>query len=205
MTADLFGREQAEDLISVPARKVSGSVIDVLATSRRDDFRTRRTAALTVGLDGIAGDRHAGFVRRSGAREPWYPRGTEICNERQLSILSREELAAIAADMGIDRIEPGWIGGNVMIEGIARLTLVPPRSRLVFSGGVVLRVDGDNTPCRIAGRAIAEQVGARPGLDLLFPKLAHRRRGLVAYVEHPGVIRPDETVTAYIPEHWLYR
>jgi len=205
MTADLFGREQAEDLISAPARKVPGTVVQALATKRPEDFRTEWTAALKIGFEGIPGDRHSGFTRRSGGREPWYPNGTEMCNERQISVLSAEELAAVAADMGIERLEAGWIGGNVVTEGIARLSLVPPRTRLVFAGGVVLRVDGDNAPCRIAGKSIAERCPGHEALDLLFPKVARRRRGLVAYVERPGVIRPGEAVTAHIPEHWLYR
>lgn len=205
MTADLFGREQDEDLEVVPARKVAGLLARVYATPDPNDFQTRWTAALKLGFEGIAGDRHAGFTRKSGAREPWYARGTEMCNERQISIVSAEELAAIADAMEIDRIDAGWIGANVLTEGLARLTLLPPRTRLVFAGGVVLRVDGDNSPCRISGRAIGAHYPDRDGLDLLFSRLARRRRGLVAYVERPGVIRPGEEVVAHVPEHWLYR
>ncbi|MCA1243746.1 MOSC domain-containing protein [Stappia stellulata] len=205
MTADLFGRETADDLEIVPARKVTGLVSKVYATPDADDFQTRWTAALKLGFEGIAGDRHAGFTRKSGGREPWYPRGTEMCNERQISIVSLEELAAIAKAMDIQRVDAGWIGANVLTEGLPRLTLLPPRTRMVFAGGVVLRVDGDNSPCRIAGGAIAAHYPEREGLDLSFARLARRQRGLVAYVERPGVIRPGEEVVAHVPEHWLYR
>ena len=52
--------------------------------------------ALDLTFDGLAGDRHGGPTRRTGGREPWYPRRTEIRNERQISIVSRDELAVVA-------------------------------------------------------------------------------------------------------------
>jgi hypothetical protein len=53
-------------------------------------------ASLAIGFDGVEGDYHAGPTRKSGGREPWYPRGTEIRNERQLSIVAADELAMAA-------------------------------------------------------------------------------------------------------------
>jgi hypothetical protein len=41
--------------------------------------------------------------------------------------------------MGIDRIEPGWIGANLVIEGIPLLSMLPPRTQLFFEGGVTLQ------------------------------------------------------------------
>lgn len=205
MGTDLFGREHVDDLDAMPARRVSGTVREVLTTPDPERFETAWQAALRLSFEGIPGDLHAGHTRRSGAREPWYPRGTEMCNERQISLVSVEELAMVAADMGLARIEAGWIGANILVAGIPRFTLLPPRTRLVFAGGAVVRVDSDNDPCRSAGAAIARHVPGREGLDLLFPKAARRRRGLVGFVERPGVIRPGEDVTAHIPEHWLYR
>ncbi|MHC5652650.1 MOSC domain-containing protein [Stappia sp.] len=205
MATDLFGEESLEDLERVPGRKVPGTVREVLTTRGPDDFQTVWQAALKLGFTGAAGDLHAGHTRRSGSREPWYPRGSEMCNERQLSLVSVEELALIAARMGIERIEAGWIGANVLIEGIARFTLLPPRTRLVFAGGAVVRVDGDNAPCRAAGKAIAGHLPEHEGLELAFPRHGRRRRGLVGFVERPGVIRPGEEVVAHVPEHWLYR
>jgi len=184
--------------------KVNGIVEGVFRTPRPDDFQTAPFEELKLGFEGIEGDRHGGFTRLSGGREPWYPRGTEMCNERQLSILSQEELAEIAARMELPKLLPEWIGGNVAVSGIPRLSLLPPRTRLVFDGGTVLRVDGDNAPCRFAGAAIAQHNPGREGLDLLFPQKARRLRGLVGYVEKPGTIRPGEAVTAHVPEQWIY-
>jgi hypothetical protein len=187
-----------------PKFKAAGRVEGVYRTPAPEDFRTEAVDALALDFEGIAGDRHAGFTRLSGGREPWYERGTGMCNERQLSILSLEDLAEIAARLEIDELKPEWIGGNIAVSEIARLTFVPPRTRLVFEGGAVIRVDGDNAPCRFAGAAVAEHNPGRDGLDLLFAKKARRLRGLVGYVEKPGTIRAGETVTAHIPEQWIY-
>ncbi len=193
-----------EDLKVVAPRRITGTVAAVLKTTSAEDFQTQEIGKLDLGFEGIPGDLHAGMTRLSGGREPWYPRDTQMCNERQLSILSSEELAVIALRMDLEDLKTGWIGGNIEISGIPSLTLVPPRTRLVFENGAVIRVDGDNAPCRFAGKAIAEHNPGRDGLDLLFPKAAKRLRGLVGYVEKPGTIIKGETVTAHIPEQWIY-
>jgi hypothetical protein len=187
-----------------PARKLAGTVAQVLRTEGADDFQTTACGELDLTFEGIPGDRHGGFTRLSGGREPWYPRGTEMVNERQISVLSVEELAEIAKRIELDELKPEWIGANIVIEGLPSLSLIPPRTRLAFEGGAVIRVDGDNAPCRVAGKAIAENVPGREGLDLLFPQKARRLRGLVGFVEKPGVIKDGEVVTAHIPEQWIY-
>lgn len=204
MLTDLFGEEEIELRHHTRAQKVTGKTKGVFATTSVEDFQTSPIDALEVTFEGIPGDRHGGFTRLSGGREPWYPRGTEMCNERQISILSVEELRAIARRMDISDLKAEWIGGNILVSGIPSLSLVPPRTRLVFEGGVVIRVDGDNAPCRIAGNAIGQNFPGREGLDLLFPKAAQKLRGLVGYVEKPGVLKAGESVTAHIPEQWIY-
>lgn len=207
MSANTGGAGQADMLAQLqrmPARKISGKAAEVLRTGKKSDFATVPCEALDLTFDGIADDRHGGRTRRSGGREPWYPRGTVMVNERQLSILSVEELALIASRMELDALPAGWIGGNVVTQGIPSLSLLPPRTRLVFESGAVLRVDGYNSPCRAAGRKIAEYVPDREGLDLLFPKTAQYLRGLVAFVELPGRILPGDAITAHLPEHWIY-
>ena len=188
-----------------PARRIKGGVTMLLA-ALGGDFLTEAVQSLEMGYEGIADDFHAGLTRKSGSREPWYTRGTEMRNERQVSIVATDELAVAAAGMGIDRIEPGWIGANLVIDGIPLLSMLPPRTQLFFEGGVTLRIDGDNGPCRYAGAAIAKNY---PEMDettvaLSFVKAAKRRRGLVAWVEKPGVIRQGEKVTAHIWEQWIY-
>lgn len=191
----------------LPAFTVTARVAGLLAGATRDGafgFRTEAVDALDLTFEGLAGDRHAGHTRKSGGREPWYPRGTPMRNERQVSIVCPDELVGVATDMGIDRLEPGWIGGNLVIAGFADLSMVPPRTRLFFEGGVTLAIDGQNAPCRFSGRSIAAAFPERTGLDLAFPRVAQRRRGLVAWVEKPGRIVTGEAVVARIPEQWLY-
>ena len=189
----------------LPARRIKGRVSQLLA-ALGGDFPTEEVASLALGFDGVEGDYHAGPTRKSGGREPWYPRDTEIRNERQISVVAADELAVAAAQMGIDRIEPGWIGANLVIAGIPLLSMLPPRTQLFFEGGVTLRVDGDNGPCRIAGASIAKNFPEmdETSLALSFVKAAKRRRGVVAWVEKPGVITEGEAVTAHIWEQWIY-
>ncbi len=78
-----------------------------------DHFVTRAVDELRLGFEGIEGDFHAGHTRRSGGREPWYPRGTEMRNERQLSIVAPDELAMIAERMDLAEVKPEWIGANL--------------------------------------------------------------------------------------------
>ncbi|WP_204313352.1 MOSC domain-containing protein, partial [Klebsiella michiganensis] len=82
------------------------------------------------GFDGIAGDFHAGATRRSGGREPWYPRGTEMRNERQLSLVAADELSIVAERMELKEIKPEWIGANLLIEGVPNLSMLPAGSLL---------------------------------------------------------------------------
>lgn len=143
---------------------------------------------------GITGDRHEGLVRPSGPREPWYPRGTPMRNERQVSILGAEELAEIAATLGVDYLDPAWIGANLCLSGIQNLTQLPPRSLLLFPSGATLRIDGDNDPCRKCGAAIMAHIPDRPDLQFAFVKAAKDKRGLVAWVEREGIIRAGDEV-----------
>ncbi len=190
----------------VPPQKIAAKVEAVLVAPG-DDFVTTRVETLELGFEGVAGDFHAGFTRRSGGREPWYRRGTEISNDRQVSIVAPDELALVAAGMGLPEIRPEWIGANMVLAGVPQLSMLPPGALLFFKGGVTLKIDGQNAPCRLSGRSVAEhakmpdhQAGA-----LLFPKVARRRRGLVAWVEKPGAVTVGEDVSVRIPEQWIYR
>ena len=205
MTLSLFPTDAPTLPEIIPARRIKGRVTAVLA-ALGGDFPTESVASLTMGYDGIEGDYHAGPTRQSGSREPWYPRGTEMRNERQISIVAADELTLAAGEMGIDRIEPGWIGANLVIAGIPLLSMLPPRTQLFFEGGVTLRIDGDNGPCRLAGASIAKNFPEmdETSLALSFVKAAKRRRGVVAWVEKPGVIADGEAVTAHIWEQWIY-
>lgn len=184
-------------------RLLAGRLAGVLATVDPRSFETAPTPSLDLALDGMAGDRHAGFTRKAGGREPWYPRGMEMRSGRQISIVSTEELSGIAAAMKLATVEPGWIGANLVLEGVASLSFLPAGTRLFFEGGAALVVEGQNAPCRSAGRAIARHTG-RPGDELWFPKAAKRLRGVVASVERAGAALAGSEVKVRLPEQWIY-
>jgi MOSC domain-containing protein YiiM len=193
------------DFPITPARKLTGRVGAVLA-AQGGNFISSPVASLTMTFGGIAGDFHEGLTRRAGGREPWHPRGTEMRNERQVSLVADEECADITAAMGLPEVKPEWMGANIVIAGIAHFSMLPPRTLLMFEGGVTLKVDGQNAPCRQAGRAIAQNAGAADveGVALAFKDAAKRARGLVAWVEVPGRIAAGETVNVRVPEQWIY-
>jgi hypothetical protein len=196
---------------TIPVQKLEGRVTGLFAAlagpyaTPDTSFVSSGVDSLTLGYDGIPGDVHSGITRPSGSREPWYPRGTEIRNERQISILSIEELADIAAALSIPELMPEWIGANIVIEGIPQLTALPPRTQLFFEGGATIRIDGDNGPCKIAGGSIAGHFDGRGDIELGFVQAARGRRGLVGWVEKPGVIGTGSLVTARTWPQKIYR
>src|SRR6056297_4127353 len=102
---------------------------------------------------GVEGEEHAGLTRPSCSRvTQLYPRGTDIRNVRQFSVLSAEELDAIASRMGIDAINPAWVGASMVLQGIPDFTHVPPSSRLQSSAGTTLVVDMENRPCHLPAK-----------------------------------------------------
>jgi hypothetical protein len=193
-------------LPSLPGCEVKGQC-ESLFVETEPHPETRAVSEIALDLQGIAGSRHYGFTRKAGPREPWYKRGMEMRSGRQITAVSREELTAIAAAMQVDRIEPEWIGANIVVSGIPHFTLLPAGTRVVFAEATIV-VEAPNAPCRIAGRAIAQHLtpGAAPGgLDLAFPAKAKGLRGVVASVERPGTIRAGEPITVKVPPQTLWQ
>lgn len=193
-------------LQSLPGCEVKG-LCEALFVETDPHPETRAVSEIALDLQGIAGSRHYGFTRKAGPREPWYKRGMEMRSGRQITAVSREELAAIAAAMQVDTIAPEWIGANIVIAGISHFTLLPAGSRIVFAEATLV-VEAPNSPCKIAGTAIARHLtpGAAPGgLDLAFPAKAKGLRGVVASVERAGTIRAGEPVTVKVPPQTLWQ
>jgi len=196
----------ATDMDIVPAKKLAARV-EAVFIAPFDHFETRAAEGLDLTFDGIQDDFHGGVTRRSGGREPWYPRGTEMRNERQLTIVAPDEMALIAQGMGLPEVKPEWIGANLLLAGLPNLSMLPAGTLLFFQHGVTLKVDGQNAPCKLSGRSIAEnaKMPDHAGGSLLFPRVAKRLRGLTAWVEKPGRISTGEAVTVRVPEQWIYR
>jgi hypothetical protein len=152
---------------------------------------------LTLDWGGPVGDRHHGETMLADSRQrAFYERGTVIRNHRQVSLVDAAELDLIASALGVERLAAGLIADNICTDGIPELTGLPRMTRLVFEGGAVLMLGGENMPCTIAG-ALVEAVHGTPAH--VFPKAAMGHRGVTGWVERPGVVRPGESVSIHTP------
>ncbi len=154
--------------------------------------------------DGMVGERHSGLTRPSCSRMlKQYPRGTEIRNVRQLSVMSAEELALIAERMGLDAIAPEWAGASMVIEGIPDFSHVPPSARLQGPGGVMLAIDMENRPCQLPAREIESE---HEGFGKRFKPAAAGLRGVTAWVERPGRLAIGDELRLHVPDqpHWAH-
>lgn len=153
-------------------------------------------------LGGIAGDCHGGLTRSACSRfKAVYEQGAEIRNSRQLTVVSTEELAAIAGDLDLDDLPAAWLGANLVISGIPHLTLLPPSTRLRFDSGAVIVVDLENRPCVFPAKIIESHY---PGKGKQFVGKAMQRRGFTAWVERPGDVSIGDTVTIFVPSQVPY-
>ena len=170
---------------------------------RESSLAAEPLSEVAVSYAGIAGEEHAGLTRPSCSRVvAQYPKGTEIRNVRQFSVLSVEELAAIAAKMGVERIDPAWVGASLVVEGIPDFTHLPPSSRLQGPDGVTLVVDMENRPCHLPAKVIDAHL---PGVGGRFKAAAQGRRGVTAWVEREGVLRLGEMLRLHVPDQRGWR
>jgi hypothetical protein len=159
---------------------------------------THGLAEMPLGFGGFAGDFHAGETRPSCSRVTGqYPRGTEIRNTRQVSLLAQEELALIAGRLGLERLAPEWVGASVVIAGIPDFSHLPPSSRLQGPDGVTLTVDMQNRPCRFPAKTIE---AAHPGKGKRFREEAEGLRGVTAWVERVGTLRVGDALVLHVPD-----
>jgi hypothetical protein len=164
----------------------------------RPEIETHAAAEMPLGFGGFAGDCHAGETRPSCSRVlALYPRGTEIRNTRAVSLVSAEDLAAIAAGLGLERVEPEWVGASVVVEGIPDFSHLPPSSRLQGPDGVTLTIDMQNRPCQYPAKTIE---AARPGHGKRFRTVAEGRRGVTAWVERVGRLRLGDALRLFVPD-----
>ncbi|MFD0697037.1 MOSC domain-containing protein [Paenibacillus sp. GCM10027628] len=169
----------------------------VLIADDPSTFVTRALEKVDLRFGGIEGDRHFGVTAKADSRQPMYPKGTEIMNRRQLSIVSVEELRGIAERLGVDEIRPEWLGANIVVSGIPELTKLPMGIRMVLPSGGGLVCEGENEPCTGPGKQIANHYGDKD-LTHRFVKLAQKMRGIVAYVERPGELKVGDQVEIQI-------
>ena len=160
-------------------------------------------AEVALTFAGMPGEGHGGLTRPACSRvASLYSQDTVIRNTRQLSILSREDLDAIARDMGIADLDPVLLGASMVVEGIPDFSHVPPSSRLQADSGATLVVDMENRPCTLPGPGIE---AVHPGFGRTFKPAAKDRRGVTAWVEREGFIRVGDRIRLHIPDQrsWM--
>lgn len=191
--------------------EIHGRVEAVLTATDPDSIVSTPQKKISVILGhGIKGDRHAG-PRLADVRERalvgfGLPKGIEIANHRQISIVSAEDLTDIGAAMGLPSPVPrGCLGENLIVSGIPALTTLPSGTLLFFRKDpsalrtAVIAVWGENVPCTGPGEAIQRLYPGIPGLAALFPKAAAGRRGLVGSVYCSGHVHQDDEIVARLP------
>ena len=152
---------------------------------------------------GIPGEAHGGLTRPSCSRVvSQHPRGTEIRNTRQLSVVSQEELGEIAVDCGLEALNPTLVGASLVISGIPDFTHLPPSSRLQMPDGATLVVDMENRPCHLPAKPINAD---HPGAGDRFKAAAKGKRGVTAWVEREGMMRVGDTVRLHVPDQRTWR
>lgn len=169
---------------------------------RERGLEKHEVTELNLLFSGIEGDSHGGFIRKSDSRMlKQYKRGTEVRNSRQVSLVSIEELGAIAETMRIPSLDPSWLGANMVTEGIPDLTLLPPSSRLQFPSGATIVIDLENLPCRYPAEIIARH---HPNPMRPFIAAATGKRGLVGWIESEGTVGTGDHVVVWIPPQRNY-
>ncbi|WP_284163590.1 MOSC domain-containing protein [Frigidibacter sp. SD6-1] len=169
-----------------------------MAHRDRPELESLALGEMALTFAGEAGDCHAGLTRPSCSRvKSQHPVGTEIRNTRQLSLVSAEELALIARELGLEAIDPAWVGASVVVSGIADFSHLPPSARLQAESGATLVIDMQNRPCQFPARTIE---AARPGHGKAFKPAAEGRRGVTAWVEREGILKVGDRLRLHIPD-----
>ena len=163
----------------------------------QDGIRSASTDETMASFEGIAGEHHSGVTRPACTRvRMLHVKGTEIRNTRQLSVLSSEECAGIAETLGIETLNPEWLGATIVVSGIPDWSHVPPGSRLQNSALTTITIDLENGPCNLPGKEI--EVDA-PGHGMGFKAAAQGRRGVTAWIERPGPLAVGDTLRLFVP------
>jgi hypothetical protein len=155
-------------------------------------------AEMPLTYAGFDGESHAGLTRASCSRvKAQYQRGTDIRNVRQLCIVSAEEMADVAATLGMEAIDPAWVGASIVVSGIPDFTHIPPSSRLQADNGTTLTVDMENHPCIEPAATMRKALGLAQPPD--FKAAAAGKRGVTGWVEREGTLRIGDRLRLHVP------
>ena len=178
---------------------ITGQIVWIgRVTEDTPDIRAEELQQADLRFAGIEGELHGGLTRPACVRtKAQYPQGTEIRNVRQMSIVSQEELDAIATAMGLHRIDPAWLGASMVVKDIPDFSHVPPSSRLQTPSGASLTIDMQNRPCIYPAKEIEKD---HPGFGPKFKPAATHRRGVTAWVECEGPIAVGDALRLHVPD-----
>ncbi|MFT5630147.1 MAG: hypothetical protein ACI82I_001019 [Gammaproteobacteria bacterium] len=180
-----------------------GEIVWIGTVAPDAGLRSAPASALTMTYAGAEGEAHSGLTRASCVRvRAQWPEGTEIRNVRQLSVMSQEEIDQIAADCGLDTLDPALLGCSIVIKGISDFSHVPPSSRLQSGDGTTIVVDMQNRPCNLPAREIEMD---HPTHGKPFKAAAKGKRGVTAWVEREGTFRVGDAVTLHVPDQRAWR
>lgn len=182
---------------------ITGALSGIFIASEPNSLVSKRVKTVKVLENGLEGDKHTGWLRKADARARRYQKGTLIWNSRQISIVSEEELALVAKELGVPKIEPEWLGANLCLSNVPNVSLLQPRTKIFIpnESGIAevgLYITAPNQPCMGPGEIIQLYNPPYVGLAAQFPKAAVNRRGVVAVVERGGFIKEGVLVSIVI-------
>ena len=183
-------------------KELTARLVSVHA-GNNEDYSKEAFGSVEVEPDGFVGDKHRGFTRIAASWDP-EPTGTVRRNERQWSGVSLEEIAVIQQRMDLkEPLTASTLGANICVEGIPNFSQLTKGSKLIFPSGAVLIIEEENPPCVDMGEQVESVYttnSGEPVVGKLFPKKAMNIRGVVGFVDIPGVINAGDNVIVQVCE-----
>jgi hypothetical protein len=188
--------------------KILGKIDSLFLGVIEEELIKRSVKQLEFRLDGVIGDRHAGFERVTWEGDDKQVANTLRRNERQWSAVSSEELDEISEKMNLRvPLNAGDIGANFCVSGTNNFSKLPKGTIFKFDSGVELIVEEYNPPCLGMSKNLAQNILDKNGNVLdetLFLQVAKYLRGLVGVVEVPGMIHKNDEflIIPYTSPRW---
>ena len=189
-------------------KKIIGKIDSLFLGLIEEELIKRSVKQLEFRLDGVIGDRHAGFERVTWEGDDKQVANTLRRNERQWSAVSSEELDEISEKMNLRvPLNAGDIGANFCVSGANNFSKLPKGTIFKFDSGVELIVEEYNPPCLGMSKNLAQKILDKNGNVLdetLFLQVAKYLRGLVGVVEVPGMIHKNDEflIIPYASPRW---
>ena len=189
-------------------KKIIGKIDSLFLGVIEEELIKVSVKQLEFRLDGVIGDRHAGFERVTWEGDDKQVANTLRRNERQWSAVSSEELDEISEKMNLRvPLNAGDIGANFCVSGANNFSKLPKGTIFKFDSGVELIVEEYNPPCLGMSKNLAQNILDKNGNVLdetLFLQVAKYLRGLVGVVEVPGIIHKNDEflIIPYTSPRW---